>query len=80
MEKFTTLREEFESETGAHAFADQKYIEWLEGLVEKQRQVKNCSIPDVVATEGKCCDNFTPYSKLSKWDDCQRCDCTRNEH
>lgn len=47
MEKFTTLREEFESETGAHAFADQQYIEWLEELVEKQRQVKNCYIPDV---------------------------------
>jgi len=48
MGKFITLREEFESETGAHAFADQQYIEWLEKLVEKQRLVKNCSIPNVV--------------------------------
>lgn len=47
MGKFITLREEFESETGAHPFADQQYIEWLEKLVERQSQVKNCSIPNV---------------------------------
>lgn len=42
MRKSITLREEFESETGAHAFADQQYIEWLEKIVEQQRVVKNC--------------------------------------
>ena len=47
MGKFITLREEFTSETGAHPFADQQYIEWLEKVVERQRQVKNCSIPFV---------------------------------
>lgn len=31
------LREEFEMETGAHRFADQDYIKWLENLVEKLR-------------------------------------------
>lgn len=35
MGKFITLREEFESETGVHPFADQKYIEWLEAKVEE---------------------------------------------
>lgn len=48
MGKFITLREEFESETGAHPFADQQYIKWLEKVVEQQRVVKNCSISDVV--------------------------------
>lgn len=38
MARFITLREEFESETGASQFDDQKYIEWLEAIVEKQRQ------------------------------------------
>ena len=47
MGKFITLREEFESETGAHTFADQQYIEWLESIVNQQRKVKNCSIQNV---------------------------------
>lgn len=39
MEKSTTLREEFESETRAHAFADQQYIKWLEKMVQEQREL-----------------------------------------
>jgi len=30
-----TLREQFEKETGAHPFADQKYIEWLEKFIKR---------------------------------------------
>jgi hypothetical protein len=56
MGKFITLREEFESETGSHPFADQRYIEWLEKLVERQREVKNCSIPAVVGQSEQYCD------------------------
>lgn len=41
MKEPTTLREEFETETGAHSFADQQYIKWLENIVEKERQSKN---------------------------------------
>ena len=51
MGKFITLREEFESETGAESFADQQYIEWLEKVVERQRQAKNCSISFVRQSE-----------------------------
>lgn len=40
MSEFITLREEFENETGAHVFADQQYIQWLEKLVERLRQEK----------------------------------------
>lgn len=38
MGKSITLREEFESETGAHPFADQQYIIWL----EKKLLLSNC--------------------------------------
>ena len=71
MGKFITIREEFESETGAHTFADQQYIKWLEKLVERQRQVKNCSIPLVsncpycdstdIDKEEKFCNNCSEY-------------------
>lgn len=43
MGEFITLRQEFQSETGSHPFADQQYIEWLEKVVERQRLVKNSS-------------------------------------
>jgi len=56
MGKFITLREEFESETGAQPFADQQYIEWLEKVVERQKQVKNCSIPYVEQSEQLVCE------------------------
>jgi len=46
MGKFITLREEFESETGAQPFADQQYIEWLEKVVERQRQDNCMSLPE----------------------------------
>ena len=53
MGKFITLREEFTSETGAHPFADQQYIEWLEKVVERQRKDNCISLPEPPKTEEK---------------------------
>lgn len=63
MGKFITLREEFESETGAHPFADQQYIEWLEKVIKRQRQVKNYSIPDVSHQRELLADFQRDYNK-----------------
>jgi hypothetical protein len=36
----TPLRKQFEKETGAHPFADQQYIKWLEKKLEN-KLIKN---------------------------------------
>lgn len=78
LEKLT--KEAVMTELSQNFLDGREVLDFDEVLNVVQTVVKNCSIPDVVATEGKCCGNFTPYSKVSKWDDCQRCDCKRNEH
>ena len=54
MGKFITLREEFESETGAHPFADQQYIDWLEKVVERQLRLYNVSNRYSIEDVEKC--------------------------
>jgi len=40
---------------------------------QERKQVKNCSIPDVVATEGKLCGSFEPDNRTSSATICKHC-------
>lgn len=55
---------------GDTMFRRQRVLE-LKKLVESE--LKKCSIPDVVATEGKCCDSFKVRSNYRQDQTCENC-------
>jgi len=65
MGKFITLREEFESETNEHPFTDQKYIEWLERIVERNKHLHSCKYVKRVGESCTLNDNCNTQIAIS---------------